>query len=202
MIPEAPPERSFEEAYRTRTPPWDIGRPQDEVVRLLDEGRIVAPVLDVGCGTGEHALACASRGLAAVGVDGAPTAIAKARAKAAERGLSVRFEVGDALDLAFLGTTFQTVIDSGLFHVFEDEDRPRYAASLRNVLAPGGTAFVLCFSDAEPNWGGPRRVSEAEIHATFDDMFVVREIARARFQTTDPNQRVEAWRVRLDRPAG
>jgi SAM-dependent methyltransferase len=200
VSPDRPPERSFEETYRTRTPPWDIGRPQDEIVRLLDDGRVVAPVLDIGCGTGENALACAGRGLVAVGVDGAPTAIAKARAKATARGLSARFEVGDALDLTFLGSKFRTVLDSGLFHVFDDEDRPRYAASLRNVLAPGASAFILCFSDAEPNWGGPRRVSEAEIHATFDGMFVVREIARARFLTTDPTQRVEAWRVRLERP--
>jgi SAM-dependent methyltransferase len=196
------PTMSFEEAYRTRTPPWDIGRPQEEVVRLLDQGQVVAPVLDIGCGTGEHALACAARGLEATGVDGAPTAIAKARAKAAERGLSVRFQVGDALDLAPLGSSFRTVLDIGLFHVFDDAERPRYAASLRKVLAPGGSAFVLCFSDAEPNWGGPRRVSEAEIHATFDGLFVVREIVRAQFLTTDPNQRVEAWRIRLDRPVG
>ncbi|MCI4321120.1 MAG: class I SAM-dependent methyltransferase [Thermoplasmata archaeon] len=192
---------SFEETYQTRTPPWDIGRPQDEVVRLLDEGSVVAPVLDIGCGTGEHALACAARGLEALGVDGAPTAIAKARAKAAERGLRAQFEVGDALDLTSLRRTFRTVLDSGLFHVFDDEERPRYAASLRAVLTPGGSAFLLCFSDAEPNWGGPRRVTAAEIHATFDALFTVGEIVRARFLTTDPNQRVEAWRVRLDRSA-
>ena len=191
---------SFEERYREGPPPWDIGRPQPEVLRLLDEGHLVGPVVDLGCGTGENALACAARGLEVVGIDGAPTAIERARRKAAERGVAARFEVGDALDLSRLGATFRTAIDCGLFHVFDDEDRPKYAASLAGVLRPGGSAFVLCFSDAEPNWGGPRRVTEREIRATFNGPLRVREVRRAHFDTSmETSPHVEAWRAWLER---
>ena len=110
-------------------PPWDIGRPQPEFVRLAEAGRLRGELLDAGCGTGEHALLAAAHGADVVGVDVSPAAIARARAKAAERGLKARFEVGDALNLGQLGLSFDTVIDSGLFHVFDDTDRERYVAS-------------------------------------------------------------------------
>jgi len=116
-------------------------------------------VLDAGCGTGEHTLLAAAHGAEATGIDAAPTAIDRARAKAAERDLPARFQVADVLDLPVLGLEFDTLIDSGVFHVFSDEDRPRYVASLAEVLRPGGTCYLMCFSDREPGEWGPRRVS-------------------------------------------
>jgi 2-polyprenyl-3-methyl-5-hydroxy-6-metoxy-1,4-benzoquinol methylase len=77
---------SFNSAY-TGTPAWDIGRPQKEFVHLARANEIQGRVLDVGCGTGEHALYLAASGLEAWGVDSAPAAIDKAVAKAKERGL-------------------------------------------------------------------------------------------------------------------
>src|SRR5262249_59434970 len=96
-------------------------------------------VLDAGCGSGEHALLAAARGANVVGVDVLARAIERARRKADERGLAVRFEVADALSLGELGLSFDTVIDSGLFHVFGDADRARYVTSLASVLPPDGT---------------------------------------------------------------
>jgi len=148
-------------------PPWDIGRPQPVFVRLADDGLLLGRVLEVGCGTGEHALLAAARGADAVGVDVAPSAIERARGKAAERGIKARFEVADALRLAELGLTFDTVIDSGLFHVFDDGDRARYVASLAEVLRDGGRCYLMCFSDRQPGDFGPRRVSQDELRAAF-----------------------------------
>src|SRR5688500_15452734 len=87
-----------EAAYAT-TPPWDIGRPQPAFAELAAAGALAGPVLDVGCGTGEHVLMAAARGLDAVGIDIAPTAIRLAEAKAEGRGLPARFIVGDACSL-------------------------------------------------------------------------------------------------------
>jgi cyclopropane fatty-acyl-phospholipid synthase-like methyltransferase len=95
-------------------------------------------VLDVGCGTGEHAILAAERGASALGVDVSPLAIALARRKARDRGVTAAFTVVDALDLGALGEVFDVVVDSGLFHVFDDEERPQYAASLARVLRTGG----------------------------------------------------------------
>lgn len=141
------------------TPPWDIGRPQPAFEALIDAGRIRGRVLDIGCGTGEHALMAAAHGLTATGVDASPKAIARAKAKAAERGLDVDFHVSDALDLS-AKSTYETVLDCGLFHIFDDEQRSRYVRSLAGVLAKSGSYFMLCFSDKVPPGSGPRRVSQ------------------------------------------
>lgn len=188
----APARIAFDQMYREGTPPWDIGRPQPEVVRLFDEGRIAGPALDLGCGTGENALFLASRGLAVTGLDGSPTAIAAARARAAERGLDATFEVADALELGRLGLAVRTVIDCGLFHTFSDPERVRYVQSLLAVLAPGGALHVLCFSDAEPPGWGPRRVTERELRETFRD-FRIDDLRAARFANHLSDRGARAW---------
>jgi len=173
---------SFESAY-AGTPPWDIGRPQPAIIGLAETNQITGWVLDVGCGTGENLLYVAERGFVAMGIDGAPTAIKKARAKAKRRGLNAQFEVGDALNLSVPERPFDTVIDSGLFHVFSDEDRPRFTESLGRVVRLGGTYFLMCFSDQQPGDWGPRRVTQAEIRWTFSDGWRVDDIQPSAFET-------------------
>jgi cyclopropane fatty-acyl-phospholipid synthase-like methyltransferase len=189
-----PPNR-FESAYHG-TPPWDIGRPQPAIVRLAETGQISGAVLDVGCGTGENAIYLAERGLAVTGIDGAPTAIRKARAKAKSRGLDLRFEVADALDLS-LPKPFDTVIDSGLFHVFSDDERTRFTASLGRVVRPDGTYFMMCFSEREPGDWGPRRVTQAEIRSAFHAGWRVNSIDPSAFDTNGGD--AQAWLASISR---
>ena len=162
--------------------PWDIGRPQPAFARLADKGLLSGRMLDAGCGSGEHALLAAARGADAVGVDISPRAIERARHKAAERGLAVRFEVADALSLDGLGLTFDTVVDSGLFHVFDDADRARYVTSLASVLPPGGTCYLMCFSERQPGAMGPRRVRQEELRAAFSDGWAFTAIVAEAFE--------------------
>jgi cyclopropane fatty-acyl-phospholipid synthase-like methyltransferase len=184
--------RTFDQEYAA-TPPWDIGAPQPEIVGLLQHGEIAGEVLDAGCGSGENALECAARGHRVWGVDFAPTAIAKAQAKARARGLAVHFEVVDALRLGEIAVRFDTVIDCGLFHTFSDEERPRYVDALNQVLRAGGRVHVLCFSEREPNWGGPRRVTQEELRASFEVGFSVNAIRPARFSTNRSGIPAFAW---------
>jgi SAM-dependent methyltransferase len=188
----------FEAAYQGE-PPWEIGGPQPEVVRLADEGAFRGAVLDAGCGTGENALLLASRGLQVTGVDGAPTAIARAREKAAARGLEVPFLVADALDLGALRQRFDTALDCGLFHVFDDDDRKRYARSLGEAIGSGGQAQLLCFSDEEPPGPGPRRVSEWDLKAAFRGIFVLTRIRAGRFESRLHAGGARAWVATLTR---
>jgi SAM-dependent methyltransferase len=169
----------FETAYASRIPKWDIGHPQGAYVELAESGAITGKVLDVGCGTGEHALMAAARGADATGVDAADSAIEVAQAKARERGLTARFLVHDATKLADLGERFDTVIDCGLFHVLDDPSRVAFADGLHAVLRTGGHYFMLAFSDEEPKNIGPRRVSQKEIRDTFSGGWRVNSIKRS-----------------------
>ncbi len=188
--------------YVDGRPPWDIGRPQPAVVRLAEAGAFRSRFLDAGCGTGENTLLAASLGVDATGVDLAPTAIERARAKAAARGLVVDFRAADALDLSALERSFESVLDCGLFHTFSDELRPRYVASLRRVIAPGARLSLLCFSEREPWDGGPRRVTQAEIRAAFAHGWDVRSIEPERFATRWHDVGAEAWLATIERLGG
>jgi SAM-dependent methyltransferase len=183
----------FDTSYRTETPPWDIGRPQAAFVRLLEADEVRGHVLDVGCGTGEHALMAVAAGFVTMGIDAAPTAIELAQGKAAQRSLEVRFEVGDALDLSGLGTLFDTVLDCGLFHVFDDDDRARFVASLGGVVLPGGRYFMLCFSDKQPGDWGPRRVRQDELRHSFADGWRVDSIEETVLELTTRPEGAQAW---------
>ena len=189
----------FEAVYASSTPPWDIGRPQRAFAELAEAGGLVGRVLDVGCGTGEHALLAASLGHDAVGVDIALRAIELAKAKAADRALGVRFLVCDALRLDQLGEQFDTVLDCGLFHVFDDGDRARFVESLKSVVSIGGRYHMLCFSERQPGDWGPRRVSQDEIRASFAHGWVVDRIDAAVMEITIDPAGAQAWQVAVTR---
>ena len=176
---------SFESIYAGQ-PRWEIGKPQKVFLDVAD--RITGSILDSGCGTGENALFFASRGQKVKGIDFLAEPIQRAKTKAAERGLTATFLVMDALALKELPEVFDSVIDSGLFHVFGDEDRRRYVEGLASVLKPGGRLFLLCFSDAEPGEQGPRRVTRKAIEDALADGRVVEGVEPTRFAVRpDPN---------------
>jgi cyclopropane fatty-acyl-phospholipid synthase-like methyltransferase len=190
-------ESSWDESYAGEWPaPWDIGRPQPAFVRLAEQGLLSGRVLDSGCGTGEQVLLAAAHGAnEALGIDISPLAIDKARVKAAERGISARFEVGDALNLGELEHAFTTIIDSGVFHIFSDEDRPRYVASLGSALEAGGHVYLMCFSDRQPGDFGPRRVRQEELRDAFSDGWIVESITAETFEVNriESTERAQAW---------
>ncbi|MGH3877481.1 MAG: class I SAM-dependent methyltransferase [Actinophytocola sp.] len=144
-----PPDMDFEQIYRDRADgvPWDIGEPQPALAELVDDAWCQGRILDIGCGTGELALALAARGHSVTGVDLAPSAIARARRKAAERGLAAEFVAADATELSGYDGGFDTVVDSGLLHCLQPSAQVRYLDVLRRICRPGGRVAVLCFAD-------------------------------------------------------
>ena len=195
---------SWDEAYRGGRAPWDIGRPQPAIVRVADAGEITGRVLDVGCGSGEHALHAATIGLEATGVDMSRVAIERARAKGRQRGLLAEFLFGNVLDLANverLEPPFQTVIDVGCFHTFANADRPIYANSLASVVESGGLLHLLCFSERTPGTDGPRRVTEGEIRATFSRDWRVQGVVPESFSVSSAwaGSEPSAWLARIVR---
>ena len=169
----------FQSAYSGKAP-WDTSKPQPVFQATADT--ITGSVLDAGCGTGENALFFASRGHVVTGFDFLEEPIISARRKAVERGLAATLLVKDALKLEEWAERFDNIIDSGLFHVFSDEDRVHYAQGLKTILKPGGRLFLLCFSDQMPGTQGPRRVSKKELHDAFGEGWEIGSIEPARFE--------------------
>jgi SAM-dependent methyltransferase len=190
----------WDASYHDGPAPWDIGRPQPAVVRLASDGGFAGAVLDAGCGTGENALHVASRGLPVLGVDVAETALAIAREKADDRGIEVEFAAADALGLERLGRRFDTVLDCGLFHSFDGDERRGYVAGLASVTRHGGTLYVLCFGDDGPDTG-PHPVSQEELRAAFNPGagWKVAAIAAERVQTRFHDDGAPAWLATIRR---
>jgi SAM-dependent methyltransferase len=189
------PLHDWDGSYAGPSPPWDIGRPQPAFVRLADAGALRGSLLDAGCGTGEHTTLAARHGAHALGIDVSARAIETARRKAAERGIDTSFKVYDALRLESLGESFDTIVDSGLFHVFDDADRARYVIAVHAVLRPGGHLHLMCFSDRQPGDWGPRRVTEGELRGAFGSGWCIDSLAPDRFEINPGlgTPTAEAW---------
>ncbi|WP_111509703.1 class I SAM-dependent methyltransferase [Mycobacterium kyogaense] len=203
---QTPPLSQFENFYSSQTPPWVIDEPQPAVVALADAGHIRGRVLDVGCGTGEHTIYLARLGHDVLGVDGAPTAIDIARRHAAERGVAAQFAVGDAFDLSAIlgdGPLVDTVLDSALFHVFDDADRQRYVRSLGRATRPGALVHVLALSDAGRGFGP--QVTARELLDAFGVDWSVEDLMATTYRgvVTEVHAEAlgEAIGTRVDEPA-
>ncbi|WP_328404555.1 class I SAM-dependent methyltransferase [Nocardia sp. NBC_00403] len=158
--------------YSSQSAPWVIGEPQPEIVALERAGGIKGAVLDIGCGTGEHVIHLAGLGYDAHGIDVSPLAIDTARRKARDIGVSpARFTIGDALRLG--GSTYDTILDSALFHVFDADHRAAYVHSLHTGCKPGGLIHILSF--------GPH-VSDLIIRDAFGAEWDLEELRRARYR--------------------
>jgi SAM-dependent methyltransferase len=196
-----PPLDRFDEAYRSGSAPWVIGRPQPAIVELERAGRIHSKVLDVGCGTGEHTIQLARLGYDVLGVDFSPHAVEQARANAADKGVDARFEVADAMNLG--KPCYQTIVDSALFHIFDGADRTRYLSSLRAAVLRGGLVHVLALSDAGRGFGP--QVSETDIRGAFGDGWVLEALDSTTYRGVVREAQADAIGLpvgtRVDEPA-
>lgn len=187
----------FAGMYAEGIPPWQIDRPQPEVIQLLENGKFESPVLDLGCGTGDNTIELARHGLVVKGLDAVTEALERARKKMEQAGLkqSPEFVLADALRLAESGLKVRTVLDCALFHTFSDEERREYIWGLEAVLSPGGRLHILSFSELETRQPGPRRLSLSEITGSFGAGWRVEDSVRCRYWDRVRPDGAHAWRV-------
>ena len=186
---------SFDDFYRSSTPPWVIGEPQPAIVQLERAGLIRGKVLDVGCGTGEHTIMLTRLGYDVLGIDFAPQAVEQARRNAEAKGVDARLEVADAMNLGD-SPLYDTIVDSALFHIFDDADRPKYVASLHGACRPGGVVHILALSDAGRGFGP--EVSEEVIREAFADGWVLEALDTTTYRGVVQEVHAEV----LDLPVG
>lgn len=179
------PMNFWEIAYKG-APPWDIEAPQPRIIKLAKNNEIPKNrILDVGCGLGDNSIFLAKKGFSVTCMDIVHRAIDKGKMRANKQKVKIDFLVGDVLklDQYFDQNYFNAIIDSGLFHILSDNQRPIFAKQIKSVLAVGGKYFMLCFSDKEKGKIGPRSISKKEIKETFSTMLRIDYIKDAFFAT-------------------
>jgi len=127
---------------------------EPSAVQVVELARVLPgeSVLDVGCGTGNAALAAARAGAEVTGVDPAARLVEVAGERAQELGLEAAFVVGDTQALAFADDTFDAVVS--VFAVIFAPDGRRAVEELVRVTRPGGRIVISC-------WYGSRALGQA-----------------------------------------
>lgn len=192
----------FHSVYQGK-PAWEIDVPQPAIIQLEQAGKVIGSVLDIGCGTGCNAIYLAERGHPVTAFDLVPEAIAQAKSRLGARQLPVTFQVANALKLPDFGQQFDTAIDAGVFHVFNDKDRQRYAENIHRQLKTGAMLYLICFSEHQPGEEGPRRMTQAEIRTSFTVGWKVVSIQAAEY-LTQPSfyGAAKAWLAQMVRQPG
>ena len=156
----------WEEIYKNKEKPaWDIGKPQQFLIDYLSENHPQVAI-DIGCGTGSSTIYMANKGIKTTGVDLSKNAIKQAKIKAGRTKRRPLLMTKDVLKLAY-ASKFDFAYDSGCFHVIEPEKRKKYASIIYKLLKNHGRLLLLCFSENEPDWGGPHRIKKPELEETF-----------------------------------
>lgn len=192
------PAHDWEERYAQDFLPWDTAVPDPSLVEFVADRRLpTGRALDVGCGTGTHALWLAGQGYDVLGVDISTRALARARARAADArpAAPIRFEALDFLSQQPGGGPFDFVFDRGVFHVFDAPDeRARFAAQVARCLAPSGVWVSLIGStEGPPREEGPPRRSARDIANAIEPVLEIVELGPAQFDRDAPMPK-QAWR--------
>ncbi|CAF3828374.1 unnamed protein product [Rotaria sp. Silwood1] len=153
--------------------PWEIGRAQSVIIKLVEQGIFHGKVLDIGCGIGDNAIYISSQAnnVDLTAIDLVPKAIEVAREKAQKANVNIQFEVIDMLnDLSTTNlkkNSYDIVLDAAIFHIFSNDDRQRYIKNLEYLIKPNGLYIQLCFSEKETREGGPRRIKKSDLEELF-----------------------------------
>jgi SAM-dependent methyltransferase len=164
------PQDFFRSVYDD-TPPWEITGPQPALSDLFAAYLPADPILDVGCGSGDLAIALATAGHRVTGIDFVEAAITRAREKAqalpVEAARRLDFQVADGLRPSLLGQKFGSVVDSGFYHLFDPEESERFIDELASTLLPGGRYYLLAFDIDFQMPNMPRQVTADELTTRF-----------------------------------
>jgi SAM-dependent methyltransferase len=200
-LPKPAESVDWDALYRQGTPPWDTGRPQAELVRIVEEGLVRrGTVLELGCGTGADAIYLAKQGFEVTAVEVSPIAIERARARAEQHDALLRFVLGDVLKFGATAGQFDFVYDAGFYHFMRQSDLSGLLDLLWRVTRPGSHYLTLAGATGEKAEGGPPQVSEDDIHFELGRLFELVELRPMRLASPIRPEGFLGWSCLMRRP--
>ncbi len=183
-----------------RRPAWDIGRPATDLIKAVEDGTVKpGRAVVLGCGTGTNAIYLASKGFDVTGIDLAPTALARAEAKAEKAGATVRWLVADVTAPPKL-EPFDFIFDRGCYHGVRRGNAAGYVEAAGKLTHKGSQILILAGNANEERHYGPPRVKEEEIRGDFAEGFDFQWLRETHFDGSEPGQtNALAWSILLRR---
>lgn len=149
---------------------------------IADERIAPCRAIDLGCGSGTHAVWLAQQGFDVVGVDLSPLAIEMASNRAAAAGVRVHFLAADLLALPDLDPPFQFFFDRGCYHIFRrDGQADCYLDVVAGLTGLDARGLVLAGNAKEKHEPGPPVVTEQEFRGDWGRHFDVIWLREFRF---------------------
>ncbi len=190
----------FKDSYAKNDAPWDSGKPDPELVRLIDAGKLSGKTaLEFGCGTGTNAIELAKRGYAVTAVDYVQKALDLATEKAAQAKVKIDFRRADLLAKPELGGPYDVIFDRGVYHSLRMENFPAFRGVLERVTRPGTLWLCLAGNAKEQTEYGPPRVHEHEFRKELEPLFEILEVREFHFETNKPGFEPLSWSILMKR---
>jgi SAM-dependent methyltransferase len=178
---------------------WDIGRPADELQKVVTDGKVGrCRVVDMCCGSGSDAIYLASKGFDVTAIDVAPTALGQAQEKAGKAGVSVKWVLADILAPPNL-QPFDFLYDRGCYHVVRDQNLAAYLETVRRFSRPGTQFLLLAARRDEQSAAEPSGVTEEELRFDFLTLFDVEWLRDIRLESNRPGTGPPGWSAFLKR---
>jgi len=166
----------FEQSYKSGDAPWDIGKPDFNLIQTVTATPIKAcKALEIGCGTGDNAIWLSQQNFQVVGIDASQTAIKKAQEKALKANAPCTFFMGDVVTSRIEGAPFGFAFDRGCFHTLDsDKERRRFVKNVHAHLGESGLWLSLLGNADEQREGpGPPRRTAMDIVKAVEPCFEI-----------------------------
>lgn len=191
-------QEQFEEHYRAKTTPWDVGRPDFNLIDTVTKKPIEScKALDIGCGSGHNSIWLAQRGFLVTGIDVSETALQKAKENASKSNVECTFLLVAFLEHEVPGAPFGFIFDRGCWHLLDSEEREQFAERTAYYLEEGGLWLSIIGSADEPPRGpgplaGPPRHSARDIAVAVEPYFEILSLNVSHFES-DRSRPPRAW---------
>ena len=188
-------EERFKERYKAGNTPWDIGKPDFNLIQTVTTMDIKpCNVLEIGCGTGNNSIWLAQKNFNVIGIDTSEIAIQKALEKASKANVNCTFIEINFLKNKIEGAPFDFVFDRGCFHVFSsDQERKIFAENVSAHLEKDGLWLsIVGNADEQRDHPGPPQRTARDIVNSVEPYFEILSLVSSHFESDRPNP-PRAW---------